>query len=319
MNIEKIAHIDRALLSEESYFQSLLEQAHNKAMISSEEIAALQNDCLELLASKIQKFTNGQSSSVREKVAKSIMESNIYTIGLYLKSFSTPEEALQALKEHSIPALYTSGSRRIKTKLSSAKHLHYLVQKNMLNTGNIAYKSSLVGAVNGFFLLYNPDYEATQINITFDYPTSNPINEFIGVEYVDKYLKSIYYENLFCSLFSDESIEQLLLKYSPDYEELVFNIFDQVLICAIECIIVKSNVRQLIFTDEDMNKISAIFHQKSSEQTEQIIYESYTALIAEFEITNTCLQEYIKQSLHTVSVAIAVAVKSKQNVITIRI
>ncbi|MCL2371790.1 MAG: DUF6179 domain-containing protein [Defluviitaleaceae bacterium] len=80
--------INPASLQQNTYFESLLQAAHNIGAISSGEIQRIQLECLALLAEKTKKFTSGSSSILIED-AEDIMKSNLYTISLHLKSLDT--------------------------------------------------------------------------------------------------------------------------------------------------------------------------------------------------------------------------------------
>ncbi|MGB5824607.1 MAG: DUF6179 domain-containing protein, partial [Proteocatella sp.] len=94
-NIEKISIISRNKLSEEFYFNSLLEEAYNLNLLSEADIEKIQLECLELLAYKTDRYIGSDNSSVQVDIAKNIMESNMYTIGLYLKSLPSPDDAIK--------------------------------------------------------------------------------------------------------------------------------------------------------------------------------------------------------------------------------
>src|SRR5450756_1143751 len=81
------------------YVQSLLAEANHSQLFTDAELEEVQMALLNLLAAKIASHTSDGSSSVRIEVAETLMKSNLYTIGLYLKSLPGPAEALKALQE----------------------------------------------------------------------------------------------------------------------------------------------------------------------------------------------------------------------------
>ncbi|HAZ06275.1 MAG TPA: hypothetical protein DCY58_08620, partial [Acetobacterium sp.] len=78
--IKKQSMIDGDKLSGEFYFQSLLQEAYVKGVLSSKESERIQLECLKLLADSTERFTRGQSSSIRVEIAQGIMASNLFTI-----------------------------------------------------------------------------------------------------------------------------------------------------------------------------------------------------------------------------------------------
>ncbi|MEG1103637.1 MAG: DUF6179 domain-containing protein, partial [Oscillospiraceae bacterium] len=227
-NIERICIVSKDDLNEEFYFASLTEEAYRKGLLYENDIEKLQMDILALLAYKTERYTSGESSSVRVEIAESIMASNMYTIGIYLKAFPIPDDAISALSGESVMQLYTAGRRKIAAKLRTAKLLYGKVRDSRLKTENHCYNETVSGSLKQFFKTYNPDFKAQDINITADYPLCVSINNLVGVEFIAQYLQALYCENMFCALFRKDSINNLLLGYDKHYSSLIFNVFEQV-------------------------------------------------------------------------------------------
>lgn len=66
---------------------------------------------------------------------------------------------------------------------------------------------------------------------------NNIIGKYDGIEFIEKYLQSISYENELCNTFLPEDIESLLTRYSTEYRNLVINVFQLVLIECVGCVI----------------------------------------------------------------------------------
>lgn len=100
--LDKISVIEVGKLDSEYYFQSLLEQAYSKWLLSGSDIERLQYECLNLLAYKTERFNAGDSSSIRIEKAQDIMTSNLFTISLWLKTYTNPDDAVTALQNETI-------------------------------------------------------------------------------------------------------------------------------------------------------------------------------------------------------------------------
>lgn len=303
-SIERISLIDAKSLDREFYFSSLIDEALSKGLLLDDDVERLQLECFALVAYKVQRYTGGESSSIRVELAASIMQSNLYTIGVYLKSFSIADDALEILKLKSLHEIYDCGRRRLDIKLKAAKQMHAMVLKNMLKTKNYTYNSTLVGGIQGFFKLYDPDYNSREIHITADYPIANPIEGLVGIEFIEKYLESIYYENIFCGCFLPQYIHDILLGYDKEYSELLINIFMQVLICAIGCILVKTDVHELCLSAVQVEELYKLFAKKSRDEIGKIIESAVASLIKSLEITRLPLQEYIKRAVPDIALDI---------------
>jgi len=81
-NLEKPQLIKRNDLNQAHYFQSILEKSYSLSLISDSELENIQLQSIELLAKQVERFTGGESSSVKIENAQNIMESIFYTIGI---------------------------------------------------------------------------------------------------------------------------------------------------------------------------------------------------------------------------------------------
>jgi hypothetical protein len=243
--LEKPRVIKRELLREEDYLQSLLEQAHEKGLLAESELERLQYECLALLAYKTERFNAGDSSSIRVEKAQSIMESIFFTIGLWLKTFPNPDDAVIFLQREPIEEIYNKGRKRIDTMLKATKTLHAKLLLELIETPNVFYAATLKDAILGFFKLYAPDSTAQEIHITADYPLFNPMPRLAGIEFIKAYVAAAYYENRFCGRFPAETIHRIMNERVPAYKglgcgELLTNIYGHVLKAALTDIMTKT-------------------------------------------------------------------------------
>lgn len=307
--IEKISTISRNKLSEEFYFKTLLEEAYRLSLLNEDDIEKIQFECLELLAYKTERYSGGSSSSIRVEIAENIMESNLYTIGIHLKSFPCTDDAIQALKDTKISELYAKGRQRIDIKLRTAKHLHSMTMQNKIDTRNYTYNATVINAIQGFFKIYNPDFEAHEIRITADYPLYNPVNDLAGIEFIEEYLESIYYENLFCTNFASKDIHHLLSGYDPNYSELVINIFEQVLTCALGCTLAGIDAISLNLPEIKREQLYIGLSQKSPDEIKLDVLSAYSELRDRFSAGKAALDRYMSKNLNNVVFSICHAVE----------
>lgn len=223
--IDIISTIKREDLDERNYFKSLIENAYSNQMLTEDDMINLQMQILQLLDKRIYKYNGKYSSSVRKEIMEDISNSNIYTIGIYLKTFRNPDEAIKSIKKHGLIIAYQEGRKKIDRMLDIIRVMYIKVKQNKLNIQNDTYNDTLIGGIEGFLKIYNPDFKAQDMKITADYPLyNNLIGKLDGVEFIREYLNSIYLENTFCKKFSEEKIEYLLYGYSHDYQELIINV-----------------------------------------------------------------------------------------------
>lgn len=308
--IEIISKIKREKLDERNYFNSLIEAAYEVQMLTEDDIANFKIQVLQLLDERVYKYNGVDSSSIRREAAEGILNSNNYTISIYLKTFRNPDDAIKVLKEKGLKIAYQEGRKKIDRMLNIIRVMYIKVKQNKLNVENDTYNDTIIGGIKGFLKIYDSDFKAQDMKITADYPLyNNLIGELDGVEFIKEYLNSLYLENLFCRKFSEEKIKYLLYGYSHDYKELIINIFEIVLLELIACKLVKRDIQDLIISSAELNQIYLMFENQDKVEIENIINEIYKEICNELLLDNEELQRYIKKNLSSVVEIITNAVK----------
>ena len=304
--IEVVSKIKREKLDERNYFKTLIEVAYEEQMITENDIVNIQMQILQLLDEKVYKYNGDYSSSIKKETLEEISNSNSYTIGIYLKTFKNPDDALKEIKEKGIKIAYQEGRKKIDKMLNIIRLMYIKVKQNKLNIENDTYNDTIIGGIQGFLKVYNPDFKAQDMKITADYPLyNNLIGKLDGVEFIKEYLNSIYLENLFCKKFSEEKIKYLLYGYSHDYKKLIINIFEIVLLEAIACRLVKKDIQDLSISTAELNEIYLMLEDKDKAEIENIINKMCNELL----LDNDQLQRYIKKNLNSLANTITNAVK----------
>lgn len=311
-NIEAIGKIKRKDLDEKYYFKTLIEEAYFNKMITADELENLQIQILQLLDEQIYKYNGNENSSVRKEIMEDILNSNIYTINIYLKTIKNPDEAVKLLKEKDLKALYQVGRKKINTMLNIIRVMYIKVKENKLNIQNDTYNDTIIAGISGFLKIYDPDFKAQDMKITADYPLyNNLIGKLYGVEFIKEYLNSIYLENTFCKKFSEEKIEYLLYGYSHDYQELIINIFEIVFLEAIACKLVKRNIQDLAISTSELNEIYKLLENKEKIKVKNIIITAYQDVLYELKLDNENYKKYIEENIDDIIEIIINAVKQE--------
>lgn len=310
--IESISIIKKENLDERNYFKTLIEEAYFNKMLTDEEMANIQIQILQLLDETVYKYNGNNSSSIRKEIMNRLLNSEFYTISIYLKTFRNPDEAIKNIKKQGIKIAYQEGRKKTEKMLKIIRIMYIKVKQNKLNIENNTYNDTLIGGIQGFLKIYNPDFEAQDMKITADYPLyNNLIGKLDGVEFIKEYLNSIYLENTFCKKFSEKNIEYLLYGYSHDYQELIINIFEIVLLETIACKLVKRNIQDLTISISELNEIYELFKDKEEIVIKNSIIKAYQDVIHEIQLDNQELEEYIEKNIESLIGMIINAIRHK--------
>lgn len=298
-NIEIIGKIKRDDLDEKNYFRTIVEAGNENEMFTEDDLVNMQIEIMNLLDEKIFRYTGADSSSIKKEVMENIHESNYYTIGLQLKTFKNPDDAIEEIKKEGLKKIYYDGRKRIDRMLDVIRVMYAKVKKNKLKTENHIYNDTISGGIQGFLKIYDPDFNAQDMKITADYPLyNNLIGKLEGVEFIKEYVNSIYLENEFCNMFENEKIERLLYSYSNKYKCLIINIFEIVFLKVIACKIVKRNVFDLEIDKSELDKIYQLL--KDKEEIKNIIMNIYDELCIELISGKDELKKYIGNNMNSI-------------------
>lgn len=270
--------IKAELLNPKYYFQSLMEQVRYCGLLSDKEVSVIQTDLLLILAEQTDKWSRGESSSVPTEKAQDIISSILFVIGIQLKSYQTPEQAVDLLKSKPLEVLFENGLKLVRRKMVISRHLQKGILDNLLGTPNVYYRSTIADGINGFFKLYRPQFTAQEIHITADYPVFMGRPELEGIEFIEKYLRCIQAENAFCVCFAPQDIHHLLCGLTQDYRSVPLNIFEPVLLSALGLIIRDRSPKRLDLTQNDISFLYRQFSGQSEMEVQDCLKKAFFCL-----------------------------------------
>ena len=191
MNIEKFTLIKRQDLDEGAYFESLMEKALELKLITDNAIEAIQDECLNLLAQNLRRAYGDMSDSVSEERAESMMDSIIYTLGVGLKTFVYPDEALDFLLKNGVDALYLRGFKRINEMLLGIREMLDILQNSLKPNADALLICTVTKILPTFLKKYNPEIAAHERVVIPIYPISLNIDNYDGIEYIFAYTAAL--------------------------------------------------------------------------------------------------------------------------------
>lgn len=311
-NLRKHSIIQREHLNETYYFQSLLEESYRLNLLTVSEFERIQLQSVQLLAKQTERYTGGESSSIKVETAQSLMQSIFYCIGRYLKNYPDMDGTIEALKHKPLSELFRNGKIMIVNQLSKARELLKTIEHDRFVTDNQAYHDTVQNGLPGFFAAYDADYAAHDTPGSIDYPLGQDISDLAGIEYIYSYLYHLNLENEFCTIFPTEQIESLLQGYNEHYQELLINIFELVLINSIGSVLAGKHAFQLNIEPSDRQNLHHILLNLSQGQLKEVLKTALNKLYQDLQIENVLLQKYISETISELPARILHAVQTDQ-------
>lgn len=295
--IERYISINTENLSGEFYFQSLLTEAYEQHEISETELESIQLDCFKLLADRTESYNDGASSSIQIEVAQVIMASNFYTIGLYLKSLPDLQAAMHALKNEPVAVQYQKGLKVVCRKMNVARHLYQMVCSSRIESVQCFYNAAIDEGLKRSLNKYNLDYEAHEVTTIIDYQLMNPVFDLAGVEYLVHYLHNLSLENMFCAMFRPGVIHAVMQECDCQYKDLPVNFFEQVLLNALGCVLLRKDLESPILSAADRQEMISIMQCEDGTSPFTLLNNTADSVIEDLSITSLPLKAYIKAAL----------------------
>ena len=227
-NLTSINNIDQ-----NNYTESLIKYCYCYGIISLDDRDLIYNKLLELLHYKCVHLKGGLVSTVNVNELKYIHNSIMFTFDLCFKDFDI-NLGIGLLLNEDIFILYDKSLNKLKEFVLKTKMFYKVVfLKNMIRIDNYYYNSTLKDGIDCFFKKYNYSYYSDRTIISADYECALERIKLNGILFIDKYLRYINYENIFCRCFDVESIKRMLKKKYVNYKDIVINIFSDVFLISI--------------------------------------------------------------------------------------
>ncbi|ODA41024.1 DUF6179 domain-containing protein [Desulfosporosinus sp. BG] len=304
--------IKRQNLNESDYFQSILQESYRLNLLSVTEYETIQVQSLQLLAKQVQRYTGGESSSVKVETAQSIMQSILYVIGSYLKTFPEAELGLAALKQKPLLELYQHGKKLITAQLASAKQLLIDIQTDGFITDNQAYNDTIQNAIPPFFTDYDVNFAAHDTPASIDYPLCNDKMDLVGIEYISNYLETLCLENKFLDLFPMPAISRLLQGFNDHHKDLLINIFGLVLTNALGCVLLGKTITLLNIEPKEREYLQQKLLNLSHTELNNRLHKTLRQLCIDLDLSDRSLKNHMIGIIPDLSVRLKNALENNR-------
>ncbi len=272
------AAINELKLNQGNYFQSLLQEAMEKGILSESRLDAIRYEILELVTKEVDRYNNGESSSIPVEKAQELLQSISYLIGAYLKTATDMNERLKHLNGGTMTVLFWRGVEVIEQLRKEAYNLLKLLQAEYRSYMSIAYHDTLFVGLEEAFHDYNTEFGAHEAGGSIDYPLMIELQDYLGMEYLYQYLKQISIEDSILQKFALVRINRILHYYNPEAEQLLINLCELTIINALGCLLLHKDCRELSISRTELGELKYILGGKKEDDIEQILRETVEAL-----------------------------------------
>lgn len=265
--------------------------------LQDSDLENIQIQCLELIAHQIERYTKGESSSIKVEKAQDLLQSIYFTIEMYLKSLPDENKAMHEFISTPLSQLFKHGNEIIKLKFQESKELLILARDTKLITDNIAYNDTLGYGLESFFVDYDMDFFPCLGSGSIDYPLSLDISELQGIDYMHTYLECLCFENNFCSNYQSNEINSLLRGFNSSYQDLLLNVFDMVITNLTGRILSGKDLLKLDIETSDIIYITRQLYSITKEELTHKLQDAAEQICIFHNISNEFYKTYIYKSV----------------------
>jgi len=221
-------------------------------LATPEELAAFEERLLRLLERRTAIYTMGDSTSVPKHVAVDLLRSVSFVLGIDPGRPEIPERLLTVDLEDE----FRGNLAEIERKVELTGKLWSEVLATMPPIANTALHDTLA-SIGDFPRHYDFRSMAHEIPCSIDYPLCHPVPEsLVGVDYINDYLRRLLLEADFLRRFDRDTCVRVLERSSPDYVDLIVNLYEPVATNAIGRALIGEDPRPLLVFDEGRAEIT---------------------------------------------------------------
>lgn len=186
------------------------------------ELALARANLLALLRAQALRYTQGESTSLPRETMTELLASLCYTLSIDPRK---GDSALLPLAEGDADARYAEALERLRRKADCARVLAGQLCLSAPPLGCIALRDTLRSIVEGLDR-YDPRFFAHRVPGSIDYQLLRPVPERLqGVDYILAYLTRLHAELRLLSRLPLHRVLALLDGFSPEWQELVANLY----------------------------------------------------------------------------------------------
>ncbi|HPJ03054.1 MAG TPA: DUF6179 domain-containing protein [Candidatus Limiplasma sp.] len=267
-----------------------------EAALTREEENIIKARLFSLLTKQVRLRTQGDHSSLREEDAAELLDSLQFTLRYQLYVQGMP---MHALLTADLNTLLRQGQEALQTCVEDAHKLYTEALHSVQTFGSRSLKETLAG-IGQFFRAYDLCLYAHSIPADIDYQLCLPVGDGLrGVLYIRDYLTRLLTENKLVIRFASDRVAALLHRSSPDYRDLLVNLYDPVSANALGLMLLKGELQTLRITPVQAAKVYKRLVSLPSAAALACLREAADAVCDTLKLTDPFSNTYIRQVSET--------------------
>lgn len=220
-------------------------------------------------------YTSFESTSITYERAEQLMRAVLYCIH---ETESDKDSAAVCVNRISAERAFETGLACVERKVKRALSLYNEMQPDFLDYGNQCLHDTVIKGIPEFFKWYDMKYEPQNTVIMLDYPVLRDLSGCSGIDKIYEYIRCICWEQEFLHMFPEKYVTDILLKKDSEYEELIENICEAVLLSVISLMLRGKAITE-DFSEADYIRLQEIVSSMDLEVVKIRFGEAATGLL----------------------------------------
>lgn len=205
-----------------------------------------------------EQYTAYEHTSIPYEKAEQLMQAVLYCI--HEAELSGQSGAVTDGKV-TAQGLYDAGLACVEEKAKGALGLYNKIALSFSHYGNQCLYDTVVKGLPEFFRWYDMKFCPQDTILTLDYPVLKDISGFTGIDKIYEFLQCIQMEQVFLGMFPEEYVRGVLLWHNSQYEEMVLNLCEAVLMDVAGHVLAGKPLSEGKLEEEDCQMIQRIWEE----------------------------------------------------------
>lgn len=175
----------------------------------------------ELLRLQTERYTMGQSTSIRSDTAQMLLRSICFSLD-QLHQVQPERDLLREPPD----VLLREAAETVRRQTARTRFQYRRACGCLYQEESLSLRDTLRG-IGGFFRDYDPQFFAAEVPCDIDYQLAHPVpDSLLGVAWLRDYLDRLLTEDTILRRFHPEAVRRVLASSSPDHRELLVNLYE---------------------------------------------------------------------------------------------
>ena len=233
----------------------------------------------ELLRLQTERYTSGQSTSVRTDTAQMLLRSICFS----LEQLHQAQPERDLLREPPDVLLREAAEvirrQTVRTRFQYRRACRCLYQEESLSLRDT------LRCIGGFFCDYDPQFFAAEVPCDIDYQLAHPVpDELLGVAWLRDYLDRLLLEDTVLRRLRPDAVRRVLAASCPDHRELLVNLYEPAAAAALGVTVVEGDLFELDITEAGQAALTALLAHMSASARRLVLERAGETLARRLEL-----------------------------------